>query len=113
MRESTIGFHHSVVLGVAGQIVDAVKSGAIKRFYLIAGSKGIVVPLVQMNALMGLFSDANMDIMSQIRKAASGRPILAASSWPNTGIGRLNLDGSRGSCSACHSRHDFSPRRAR
>ncbi|MCP4246848.1 MAG: hydroxylamine oxidoreductase, partial [bacterium] len=29
------------------------------------------------------------------------------------GIGRLNLDGSRGSCSACHSRHDFSPRRAR
>lgn len=55
----------------------------------------------------------NTDIVSQIRKAASGRPILSASSWPNTGIGRLNLDGSRGSCSACHSRHDFSPRRAR
>ena len=36
-----------------------------------------------------------------------------ASTWPNTGIGRINLDGSRGSCSACHSRHDFSPRRAR
>jgi len=31
----------------------------------------------------------------------------------NTGIGRLNLDGSKGSCTACHSRHDFSPRRAR
>jgi len=28
--------------------------------------------------------------------------------WPNTGIGRINLDGSKGSCSACHSRHDFS-----
>ncbi|MSU79215.1 MAG: hypothetical protein EXS16_14130 [Gemmataceae bacterium] len=28
-------------------------------------------------------------------------------------MGRLNLDGSRGSCSACHSRHDFSSRRAR
>jgi hypothetical protein len=41
------------------------------------------------------------------------RPLLHESSWPNTGIGRLNLDGSRGSCSACHSRHDFSPRRAR
>ena len=25
----------------------------------------------------------------------------------------MNLDGSQGSCSACHSRHDFSPRRAR
>ncbi|MBI4831884.1 MAG: hypothetical protein HY801_10100, partial [Candidatus Lindowbacteria bacterium] len=38
---------------------------------------------------------------------------LDPATWPNTGIGRLNLDGSRGSCSACHSRHDFSPRRAR
>ena len=47
------------------------------------------------------------------RQAANGRPLLHASSWPNTGIGRLNLDGSLGSCSACHSRHDFSPRRAR
>ena len=42
-----------------------------------------------------------------------GRPVLSVGSWPNTGIGRINLDGSRGSCSACHSRHDFSPRRAR
>ena len=38
---------------------------------------------------------------------------IYASTWPNTGIGRLNLDGSKGSCTACHSRHDFSPRRAR
>lgn len=55
----------------------------------------------------------NKDIISKIKKASTGRPILAASTWPNTGIGRLNLDGSLGSCSACHSRHDFSPRRAR
>ena len=40
VRESTIGFHHRVILGVAGQIVDAVKSGAIKRFYLIGGCDG-------------------------------------------------------------------------
>ncbi|RLD52901.1 MAG: hydroxylamine oxidoreductase [Bacteroidetes bacterium] len=33
--------------------------------------------------------------------------------WPNTGIGRINLDGSKGSCSACHSRHDFSRELAR
>ncbi len=43
----------------------------------------------------------------------NGRPTFHPSTWPNTGIGRLNLDGSLGSCSACHSRHDFSPRRAR
>lgn len=28
--------------------------------------------------------------------------------WPNTGVGRINPDGSYGSCSACHSRHSFS-----
>jgi len=33
--------------------------------------------------------------------------------WPNTGIGRLNPDGSKGSCSACHSRHSFSAKLAR
>ena len=27
--------------------------------------------------------------------------------WPNTGIGRINPDGSRGSCIACHSKHSF------
>ena len=53
------------------------------------------------------------DSLAKIKKASNGRPILSPTSWPNTGIGRINLDGSLGSCSACHSRHDFSPRRAR
>jgi len=47
------------------------------------------------------------------RDEKEGKPLFHPGTWPNTGIGRLNLDGSRGSCSACHSRHDFSPRRAR
>ncbi len=55
----------------------------------------------------------NKAALGKIMKNNEGRPMLASSSWPNTGIGRLNLDGSKGSCSACHSRHDFSPRRAR
>jgi len=55
----------------------------------------------------------NKDIMSKIMKNDQGRLIFHAGTWPNTGIGRINIDGSRGSCSACHSRHDFSPRRAR
>lgn len=28
--------------------------------------------------------------------------------WPNHGVGRLNPDGVKGSCAACHSRHRFS-----
>lgn len=39
-RESTIGFHHSVVLGLADKVVEAVKSGAIKHFFLIGGCDG-------------------------------------------------------------------------
>jgi hydroxylamine dehydrogenase len=33
--------------------------------------------------------------------------------WPNTGIGRINPDGSKGACTACHSRHLFSAKVAR
>ncbi len=38
---------------------------------------------------------------------------LHPSTWPNSGIGRLNPDGSKGSCTACHSRHAFSIAQAR
>ncbi len=55
----------------------------------------------------------NLDAVSLVMRDSNGRPTFDTGSWPNTGIGRLNLDGSRGSCSACHSRHEFSPRRAR
>jgi len=38
---------------------------------------------------------------------------LDPATWPNTGIGRFNPDGSEGSCTACHSRHQFSAAQAR
>ncbi len=38
---------------------------------------------------------------------------LDPTTWPNTGIGRINPDGSKGSCTACHSRHAFSREQAR
>ena len=38
---------------------------------------------------------------------------LDPATWPNTGIGRINPDGSKGSCTACHSRHAFSIAQAR
>jgi hypothetical protein len=55
----------------------------------------------------------NLEAIARILRNEDGRPKFHPGTWPNTGIGRINLDGSRGSCSACHSRHDFSPRRAR
>jgi len=36
----TIGFAHNAVLGVADKIVEAIKSGAIKRFVVMAGCDG-------------------------------------------------------------------------
>lgn len=38
---------------------------------------------------------------------------LSRLSWPNSGIGRINPDGSKGSCTACHTRHAFSAAQAR
>ncbi len=38
---------------------------------------------------------------------------LDPATFPNSGIGRINPDGSEGSCNACHSRHSFSAAQAR
>ena len=38
-------------------------------------------------------------------------PILEG--WPNQGVGRINPDGSKGSCTSCHPRHQFSMAMAR
>jgi len=48
---------------------------------------------------------------SQIKVLEDGE--LDPATWPNTGIGRINPDGSEGSCTACHSRHSFSAAQAR
>lgn len=42
-----------------------------------------------------------------------GDGTLDAATWPNSGIGRINPDGSKGSCSSCHGRHRFSKAQAR
>ncbi len=48
---------------------------------------------------------------SEVKVLKNGE--LDPATWPNTGIGRLNPDGSRGACTACHSRHKFSVAQAR
>lgn len=44
-------------------------------------------------------------------KITDGKP--DGDTWPNVGVGRINPDGSRGSCSSCHTRHKFSVAEAR
>jgi hydroxylamine reductase len=38
--ELTVGFHHSVILGLADKVVEAVKAGQIKHFFVIGGCDG-------------------------------------------------------------------------
>ena len=47
---------------------------------------------------------------SKIELDAEKKPDMG---WPNTGIGRINPDGSLGACTACHGRHSFSVAQAR
>jgi len=54
------------------------------------------------------------DENGQVLKTGSeNRPVIDADTWPNSGMGRLNPDGSKGSCHACHSRHAFEAKLSR
>jgi hypothetical protein len=54
--------------------------------------------------------DARGDV---VRVGKENRPALDPDTWPNSGMGRLNPDGSKGSCHACHSRHAFEAKLSR
>ncbi len=109
---------HSPTPGKAVQVVDGLASaasgcqqchGSKVAFQSVDGGRLDVTDFLPDENGLPTATEA----VAQILRDADGRPLFASSTWPNTGIGRLNMDGSRGSCSACHSRHDFSPRRAR
>jgi nitrate/TMAO reductase-like tetraheme cytochrome c subunit len=48
-----------------------------------------------------------------IRSGKESKPVIDPDTWPNSGMGRLNPDGSKGSCHACHSRHSFEAKLSR
>ena len=79
----------------------------------LMGTDGSEITFAELQPDPNTGRPTNQEAVSRIVRDRNNQPVLHNASWPNTGIGRLNLDGSLGSCSACHSRHDFSPRRAR
>ena len=48
---------------------------------------------------------------SEVKVVGNGK--LDPATFPNSGIGRINPDGSEGACNACHSRHSFSVEQVR
>lgn len=78
---------------------------------VVEGNRGLMTPAFPQGnsaaAVVGCWQCHG----SEIKVLDDGR--LDPATWPNTGIGRINPDGSEGACSACHSRHTFSAAQAR
>lgn len=53
-------------------------------------------------------TDVTLKGMKYISSALGPIEVPDLTNWPNQGIGRLNPDGSLGTCAACHARHGFS-----
>ncbi|MBN1514924.1 MAG: NapC/NirT family cytochrome c [Phycisphaerae bacterium] len=96
--------HHSKGARILGSLDNTLAE-------IVEGNRGMVTPAFQQgvaaSAVMGCWQCHG----TEIKVLPGGK--LDPATWPNTGIGRINPDGSEGSCSACHSRHAFSAEQAR
>lgn len=90
VNEMTASYHAK-----AGNILDSLDNFLGE---VVGGPEAVAVGCVQCHG-------------SKVKVLAGGK--LDTTTWPNTGIGRINPDGSLGSCSACHARHSFSKAQAR
>ncbi len=71
------------------------------------------VPALAHNMTGSEMQAAGCDQCHGSRVKVRGDGTLDPATWPNSGIGRINPDGSKGSCSSCHGRHAFSKAQAR
>ena len=78
---------------------------------VVEGDKGFVTAMFPGGLSAAAVSGCWQCHGSEVRVSPDGE--LDPATWPNTGIGRINPDGSEGSCTACHSRHAFSAAQAR
>lgn len=96
--------HHSKAARILGSLDNTLAE-------VVEGNRGMITPAFQngtaASAVMGCWQCHG----TEVKVLPGGK--LDPATWPNTGIGRINPDGSEGSCSACHSRHAFSAEQAR
>ncbi|HOX57203.1 MAG TPA: multiheme c-type cytochrome [Candidatus Paceibacterota bacterium] len=78
---------------------------------VVEGNRGFKTPLFTNGISAAAVNGCWQCHGTEVKIMPNGKPDPAT--WPNTGIGRLNPDGSEGSCAACHSRHEFSSAQAR
>ena len=100
------GSHHSKAARILGSLDNVLAE-------VVEGNKGMKTPGFPQGVSSAAVNGCWQCHGSEVKVLEGGLGKLDPATWPNTGIGRLNPDGSEGSCSACHSRHNFSVAQAR
>jgi hypothetical protein len=98
------GSHHSKAARILGSLDNTLAE-------VVEGNRGMKTPGFPGGNSAAAVNGCWQCHGSEVKVLANGK--LDPATWPNTGIGRINPDGSEGSCSACHSRHSFSAEQAR
>ncbi len=96
--------HHSKAARILGSLDNVLAE-------VVEGNRGFVSAMFPTGVSAAAVSGCWQCHGSQVKVLPDGS--LDPTTWPNTGIGRINPDGSEGSCTACHSRHAFSAAQAR
>jgi len=99
-----VGSHHSKAARILGSLDNVLAE-------VVEGNKGFVTKGFPKGTSAAAVDGCWQCHGSQVKVEPDGQ--LDPATWPNTGIGRINPDGSEGSCAACHSRHSFSVEQAR
>ncbi len=97
--------HHSK----AGRIMGSLDNMLAE---VVEGNNGLVTPMFP-EGISAAAVNGCWQCHGSVIKVDPETGKLDPAVWPNTGIGRVNPDGSEGSCTACHSRHSFSAALAR
>jgi len=102
--EEFVGSHHAK----AGRILGSLDNVLAE---IVEGNKGMVTAGFPEGVSAAAVNGCWQCHGSQIKVMPGGK--IDPATYPNSGIGRINPDGSEGSCNACHTRHSFSVAQAR
>jgi len=92
----------------AGRIIGSIDNTLAE---VVQGNKKFITPAFPDGIAASAVSGCWQCHGSEVKVVAEGK--LDPATWPNAGIGRINPDGSEGSCRACHAGHTFSASQAR
>lgn len=96
--------HHSKAARILGSLDNVLAE-------VVEGNNDFITPMFPMGISAAAVNGCWQCHGTEVKVMPDGK--LDPATWPNSGIGRINPDGSEGSCSACHSRHAFSVEQVR